>query len=176
MDHVNSNDVRKSGIRAHGNDMFNDDNEIEAFERYIHIVSGEYNLKVRRKPFGKTAVDIGLYFNGELLCPVDVEMHYGWKDDWPSNWNRVHFIERKYKLLENHGNSLIMVYFNYYRNKFIMTSGKDWLTVEPVSKYVKRLQKWDMFRELPLNKSLLIGSNLTERESELFTRKVICKF
>lgn len=165
-------------IKGVGNN-YNDDPEIEAFERFLKAFCiskhGKYEYEVIPKPFGEYGIDLVVRLNGVDQFYVDVEVWKKWKDDWPWNYKNINFLERKYHFIEKYGDKFMMMYSNMNHDKFIMIKSKDIVNYPLVDVYIKEIQKWDKMRRLNFEDGILFGDNFGKIELERFPniRKLI---
>ena len=158
-------------IKGVGN-SYNDDPEIEAFERFLKAFCiskhGKYEYEVISKPFGEYGIDLVVRLNGVDQFYVDVEVWKKWKDDWPWNYKNINFLERKYHFIQKYGDKFMMMYSNMNHDKFIMIKSKDIVNYPLVDVYIKEIQKWDKMRRLNFEDGILFGDNFGKIELERF--------
>ena len=158
-------------IKGVGN-SYNDDPEIEAFERFLKAFCiskhGKYEYEVIPKPFGEYDIDLVVRLNGVDQFYVDVEVWKKWKDDWPWNYKNINFLERKYHFIQKYGDKFMMMYSNMNHDKFIMIKSKDIVNYPLVDVYIEEIQKWDKMRRLNFEDGILFGDNFGKIELERF--------
>ena len=158
-------------IKGVGN-SYNDDPEIEAFERFLKAFCiskhGKYEYEVIPKPFGEYGIDLVVRLNGVDQFYVDVEVWSEWKNDWPWFYYAIHFLERKYHFIEKYGDKFMMMYSNMNHDKFIMIKSEDIVKYQAVDKWIKKVQKYDKLRKLKFQDCVLFGNNFGEIELKRF--------
>lgn len=149
---------------------FDDNSESKIFVKFLTSkYSKEY--KIVEKPFGKYSVDIGVYSDDKLCCTFDLERCKTWKNDWPSNWKCLSFLDRKSKYLEYP--EFGMVWFNNNLDKFAIVWKKDILKF-PVTNRNLPNGEIDKVRKIDFEYGKLYGSNFSPIEGEKFKNRIEC--
>jgi hypothetical protein len=171
MKTITKDTILEYGTFSDRTDSYDDGKESEIFVKFlISKYSNEY--KIVEKPNGKFGVDIGVYCNGELCCAFDLERCKTWKDDWPSNWRCVSFLDRKSKYLEYP--EFGMVWFNNNLTKFAIAWKEDILKF-PVTNRNMPNGQIDRVRKVDFKYSKLYGPSFNSNEMRVFGNRVECK-
>lgn len=165
MNYVTKEDIKKFGSYSDRNDHFDDELDIDTFIAFLKTIYIEGDVSFKKKPFGDYGVDLGVYVKDKLSFTVDVERWSAWKDEWPNFYSHVSFLGRKEKFLKGKEN-FVMVYFNYNHTKFICVDKKDIVKYPTIDRHTKG--KLDKIKKISFDDARLYGSELTEREKNLF--------
>jgi hypothetical protein len=149
-------------------DSFDDNNESEIFVKFLRNKYPD-QCKIVTKPFGKYGVDIGVYFDNQLKCAFDLERCKTWKDDWPSNWRCLSFLDRKSKYLEYP--EFGMVWFNNNLTKFAIAWKNDILKFPVTDRNLPNGQI-DKVRKVDFKYGKLYGSSFSPIEIEKFKNRI----
>jgi hypothetical protein len=148
-------------------DSFDDNSESKVFVKFLNTKYPD-TCKIVEKPFGKYGVDIGVYCGDKFGCAFDLERCKTWKDDWPSNWKCLSFLDRKSKYLEYP--EFGMVWFNNNLSKFTIAWKKDILKF-PVSNRNLPNGQIDRVRKVDFKYGKLYGSSFNPIEVEKFINR-----
>lgn len=168
MKTITKNTIKEYGTFDDRNDSFDDNNESKVFLKFL---SSKYSdsYRIVEKPFGKYGVDIGVYRDGELGCAFDLERCKTWKNDWPSNWRCLSFLDRKSKYLDYP--EFGMVWFDNSLSKFAIAWKKDILKF-PVSNRHLPNGEIDKVRKVDFKYGKLYGYNFGNNEKEKFQTRI----
>ena len=171
MKTITKDTILEYGTFSDRTNSYDDGKESEIFVKFlISKYSNEY--KIVEKPNGKFGVDIGVYCNGELCCAFDLERCKTWKDDWPSNWRCLSFLDRKSKYLEYP--EFGMVWFNNNLTKFVIAWKKDILKFSVTDRNMPSGEV-DEVRKVDFKYGKIYGSSFNSNEMRVFGNRVECK-
>lgn len=171
MNLITSEDIKKFGSYGDRKDSFDDEIELDVISNFLRTRCNKTD-KIKKKPYGIYGVDIGVFdFENNLKFVVDVERWSSWKEDWPSNYRYLSFLERKEKFLKY--SNFVMIFFNYNLTKFVRIKKEDIISISPEKRYTKG--KYDMVRKIPFECGKMYGTNFGELEKSIFEYE-ICDF
>jgi hypothetical protein len=168
MKTITKDTIKHYGTFCDRKDSFDDNKESEVFVKFLASKYSE-EYKIVEKPDGKKGVDIGVYRDSELGCAFDLERCKTWKNDWPSNWRCISFLDRKSKYLKYP--EFGMVWFNNNLTKFVIVWKKDILKF-PVTNRNMPNGEIDLVRKIDFECGKLYGSIFSPIEVEKFKNRV----
>ena len=164
MKTVTKNTILEYGTFDDRVNSFDDNTESKVFVKFLKSKYSEEH-QIVEKPFGKYGVDIGVYSDNELACAFDLERCKTWKEDWPSNWRCLSFLDRKSKYLQYP--QFGMVWFNNDLSKFAIAWKKDILKF-PVSDRNLPNGQVDRVRKVDFDCGKLYGHSFNSNEIQKF--------
>jgi len=169
MKTITKDTILEYGTFDDRNNSYDDANESKVFVKFLRSkYPDEYQIV--EKPFGQYGVDIGVYHKGELGYAFDLERCKTWKDDWPSNWRCLSFLDRKSKYLNEYP-EFGMVWFNNNVTKFAIAWKKDILKFPVTNRNLPNGQI-DRVRKVDFECGKLYGSSFNPIEMEKFKNRI----
>jgi hypothetical protein len=169
MTYLSRQEIGELGSFADRKNSYDDDNELEIFCRFLKTNFLE-KYQIVQKPYGPYGVDIGIFFDNDLVCAFDLERCKTWKNDWPSNWRCLSFLSRKDEHLKFP--QFGMVWFNNSLTKFAIAWKKDILKYPVEKRYVNGKEDPKGVRKVNFNHGKLYGSSFNLIETERFKNRV----
>jgi len=148
------------------NNSFDDDTEMGVFCRFLQ--NARPDLTVVPKPYGEKGVDVAYKDGDEYTCFFDLERCGTWKEDWPSNWRCLSFLDRKSRYLKYP--QFGMVWFSNDLSRFVIAWKKD-IIKYPVSKRYLRNGEIDKVKKVDYSCGILYGSSFGKKEIEIFSNR-----
>lgn len=169
MKKITKDTIIEYGTFSDRTNSYDDGKESKIFVKFFTSKFNSNKYKIVEKPNNEFGVDIGVYCNGELCCAFDLERCKTWKDDWPSNWRCVSFLDRKSKYLKYP--EFGMVWFNNNLTKFAISWKKDILKFPVINRNMPNGQI-DRVREVDFKYAKLYGPSFNSNEMRVFENRV----
>ena len=169
MKTITKDTIKNYGTFRDRKNSFDDNKEIKIFVKFLNSKYPK-DCEIVEKPFGKEGVDIGIFRDGQLGCAFDLERSDTWKNDWPSKWKCISFLDRKSKYLFEDP-EFGMVWFNKNLTKFIIAWKKDILKFPVSNRYLPN-GEIDRVRKVDFKYGKLYGSSFNPIEVEKFKNRV----
>tara|TARA_B100001175_G_scaffold301296_1_gene294263 strand:+ start:471 stop:974 length:504 start_codon:yes stop_codon:yes gene_type:complete len=109
-------------------------------------------------PLGKCAVDMAIVDkNKNIVCLVEVDVFFSWKDEWPSFYKWCHRLERKEKYWINTPYPYINITFSANHKNGIVTTREIESQYPIIKKWFKQKKMWEKLREVPISSTIKVG-------------------
>ena len=109
-------------------------------------------------PLGPYAVDMGIVDKNEnMVCLIEVDVFFAWKDEWPSYYKWCHRLARKEKYWKDTTYPYINITFNTNHKNGIMTTREIESRYPVIDKWFKQKQMTERLREVPISSAIKIG-------------------
>ena len=166
MKTITKDTIREYGSLSGRTDSFDDNTEMGVFCNFLQNTRPD--LTVVPKPHGPYGVDIAYKDGDDYVAFFDLERCGKWKDDWPSNWRCLSFLDRKSKYLKYP--EFGMVWFSNDLSKFVISWKKD-IVKYLVSKRYMPSGEVDLVRKVDFSCGTLIGTKFGKRDIEIFSNR-----
>ena len=109
-------------------------------------------------PLGMYGVDLGVVDkNDNIVCLVEVDVFFTWKDEWPHYYKWCHRLGRKEKYYADNDYPYINITFNANHKNGILTTREIESQYPIKEKWFKHKQMNEMVREIPISEAIKIG-------------------
>ena len=104
---------------------------------------------------------------GKKHLLIDLERWKQWDNEWPDNYKYISFLARKSHFLEEPV-PFLMVFMSHRLNKLLIVDKESIKKYNIVDKDFVKWGKKDKVRKLKFSEGNLFGTNITNREREIF--------
>ena len=143
-------------------------NDTKLQKYLLNYIPDGIACKWQYHPDDKYGIDIALVDEtGKKYLLIDLERWKQWDNEWPDNYKYISFLARKSHFLEEPV-PFLMVFMSHRLNKLLIVDKESIKKYNIVDKDFVKWGKKDKVRKLKFSEGNLFGTNITNREREIF--------
>ena len=140
--------------------MIRNDSTLKNFiKEYCQLNMNNVPYSAIDDPLGPYGVDMGIVDKDKnIVCLVEVDVFFAWKDEWPSFYKWCHRLARKEKYWKDTTYPYVNITFSANHKDGIMTTREIESQYPIKKKWFKNKKMHEQLREVPISNAIKIGN------------------